>query len=84
MEQTRLSSLIEAALNTAIGFVLSFAVWPVAAALFDVPYTVGSHFGVVGLFTVVSVARGYVVRRWFNARLKRLSARLAAANKRYL
>lgn len=77
MEQTRLSSLIEAALNTAIGFALSFAVWPLAAALFSVPYTVGSHFGVVGLFTVVSVARGYVLRRWFNARLKRMAARLA-------
>lgn len=77
MEQSRLSSLIEATLNTVIGFLLSFLIWPIASVLFNIPYDVSSHFGVVALFTVASVARGYVLRRWFNARLHRLSKRLS-------
>lgn len=76
--QSRLSSLIEASLNTAIGFGISFALWPVAAVLFAIPYSVDSHFGVVALFTVASVGRGYAVRRWFNARLHRFAQRMAA------
>jgi hypothetical protein len=31
------------------------------------------------IFTVISVARGYVIRRWFNARLQRTAQRMAAA-----
>lgn len=76
MNQSRRASLVEAVLNTLIGLVVSFAAWPVAAAWFDIAYTVSGHFGVTGFFTVLSVARGYVVRRWFNARLRRLSERL--------
>lgn len=77
MEQSKLGSLIEAIFNTLIGFALSFVAWPVAAAIFDMPYTHGQHFGIVLFFTVLSVARGYVVRRWFNGRLKSTSRKLA-------
>lgn len=77
MNQTRLQSLIETVINTLIGFILSFIAWPVAAFLFDMPYTHGQHFGIVMFFTVISVARGYVIRRWFNARLKLTASRLA-------
>lgn len=77
MEQSKLGSLIEAIINTLIGFALSFVAWPVAAALFGMPYTQSQHFGIVLFFTAISVARGYVVRRWFNNSLKRASRRLA-------
>ena len=73
MNQTRMVSLIEAIVNTVIGFFISFILWPIASFLFDIPYDVSSHFGVVGLFTVASVARGYVIRRFFNSRLKKFS-----------
>lgn len=77
MEQSRLGSLIEVCLNTLIGFGISWAAWPVAAELFGMPYTHGQHFGIVLFFTVISVARGYVLRRWFNGRLKSASRKLA-------
>jgi len=77
MNQTRLESLIETIINTLIGFILSFIAWPVAAALFNMPYNHGQHFGIVLFFTVVSVARGYVIRRWFNGRLKLTASTLA-------
>lgn len=73
MEQTRLISFIEALVNTVIGFFLSFLIWPIASYIFDIPYTVSSHFGVVLIFTVASVGRGYVLRRFFNTYLRRFS-----------
>ena len=77
MNQTRLGSLIEAAFNTLIGFIVSFIAWPIAAAVFGIEYTQGQHWGVVAFFTIISVARGYIVRRWFNARLHKASLELA-------
>lgn len=77
MQQTRLVSLIETLLNTALGFVVSFIGWPIAAALTGIQYSHGQHWAVVGFFTVLSVARGYVVRRFFNAGLHLAAVRLA-------
>lgn len=78
MEQSRLGSLIEAAINTVIGFLVSFMAWPLGAWLCGLPdYSGGQHAGIVGFFTVLSVARSYVVRRWFNARLKVAASKLA-------
>ncbi|MCP4700495.1 MAG: hypothetical protein GY862_27135 [Gammaproteobacteria bacterium] len=79
MNQTRLGSLIEAIINTLIGFVVSFIAWPIAAALTGIDYSTGQHWAVVAFFTVISAMRGYVVRRWFNARLHRISLGLAKA-----
>jgi hypothetical protein len=78
MNQTRLGSLIEAVFNTLIGFVISYLAWPYAAKLVGLPFNHAQHFGVVVFFTAISVARGYVVRRWFNAWLHRAAMRLAA------
>lgn len=57
MNQTKLGSLIEVTINTFIGFIVSFAVWPVAAWMFTVEYNNTQHFGIVALFTFVSVLR---------------------------
>ena len=77
MEQSRKGSLIEACINTGIGFVISlllaFAVYP----LFGHTFTASQNLGITVIYTVVSVARSYAVRRWANARIKALSVRLA-------
>lgn len=71
--QTRLSSLIESLINVAIGFVVSLglmqALFPEAAF--------STNLRVTLLFTATSIARQYVVRRWFNARIHRTAERLA-------
>lgn len=77
MGQSRLSSLIEALINTAIGFIVSFIAWPIAADLNGMEYTTGQHFGVVLFFTLLSVARGYVIRRWFNHSISKKAKSLA-------
>lgn len=45
--------------------------------MFDIHYSAGQHVGITVFFTIISVARGYVVRRWFNARLHNAAVRLA-------
>ena len=77
MQQTRLGSLIEACINTLIGFCVAYFAWPIAAFIWSIPYTHSQHFGVVLFFTVISVARGYVVRRWFNHSIHSASIGLA-------
>ena len=77
MNQTRRGSLIEVALNTGIGFMVSFIAWPAVAWYIDIPYEFTQAIEVTIFFTVLSIARGYIVRRWFNARLHALAQRLA-------
>jgi predicted histidine transporter YuiF (NhaC family) len=77
MEQTRVVSLIEVCLNTALGFVVSFSAWPLVAALYSIPYSVHQNLGITGIFTVLSIARSYVVRRFFARKFHEAAWRLA-------
>lgn len=67
MIQTRLGSFIETVTNTVIGFALNFIANLVILPMFgfDIQPAAAFHMGL--LFTAVSVARGYGVRRLFNA-----------------
>jgi hypothetical protein len=68
--QTKLESALEAASSTAFGFVVSFVVWQgIAAPLFGYHVTLVDNFWLTSIFTIVSLARGYVFRRFFNAGL---------------
>lgn len=78
MQQTKLTSLIETLLNTLIGFGISFIGWPIAAAMTGVNYTHGQHWAIVAFFTVLSIARGYVIRRFFNNGLHLAAANIAS------
>ena len=75
--QTRLVSVIEVALSTAAGFVVSFLLWPPIAYLHDMPYTVASNFSITVIFTVSSLLRQYAVRRFFARGMHMLAVRLA-------
>lgn len=76
-EQTRLVSLIEVAVNVAIGFVVSATAWPFVAHVMGYPVTLTHTLGVTTFYTVLSVARGYVVRRFFARQLHEKSVSLA-------
>ena len=67
MKQARLTSLIEASTNTLIGFAVSFGIWPMVAIITGFTYTSGQHWAIVIIFTISSVLRGYLVRRFFNS-----------------
>ena len=77
MNQTRFGSLIEAMLNVGIGFVINMAANFVILPLVGFNITLGQNLFIGVLYTLVSVARSYVIRRWFNARLQSAAHRMA-------
>lgn len=79
MKQTKLESFIEAALNTAIGFVISYLTWIVIVVpLYHMELSHTDNLMITLIFTVVSVIRGYVVRRYFNAGMHKTVHKLVA------
>ena len=85
-EQTRVESLVETSLNTALGFVVSALDWPLVAHAFGYPYSLAHNLGITGIFTCLSVARGYMVRRFFNSHFHNIAHKVgtwyAAAKRR--
>ncbi len=77
MNQSKLESFIETVINTMIGYFVALAsqllVFPMVGI--DVPFSTNLVIG--AWFTVISILRGHVIRRWFNARLKRAAHRMA-------
>ena len=78
MTQTRLGSLIEAIINVIIGFSINFAANMLIFPLFGFRITPGANLAMGLIYTVISVARSYCVRRWFNARLQSMASAVAA------
>lgn len=65
--QTSKGSLIETLVSTGSGFVLSVAVWEwVVKPIWHIETSFVENLSITALFTVASIARGYVVRRFFN------------------
>jgi hypothetical protein len=79
VNQTRLGSLIEALANVAIGFGINWLANMAILPLFGFHVTGSQAFGIGVLFTIISVARTYALRRWFNARLQAAASRIARA-----
>ena len=75
MTQTRLQSLIEALVNVAVGMVISVLLSLVVYPAFGHAFTLAQNIGITVIFTVASILRSYVVRRWFNAALHRAVVR---------
>lgn len=74
--QTRKQSLIEQSLNVGSGFIVSLVYWNLAIVpqIDGVELTFLLNLWVTMQFTIISVIRGYVWRRYFN--LKHSTSRL--------
>ena len=66
--QSRIDSFAEAVTNTTIGFLVSLVTWILVARAYGIPMTVTTSLSITGIFTIVSIARQYVLRRLFNGR----------------
>lgn len=77
--QTRLGSLIEVMINIAIGFAINWVANLYILPLYGFQITGGQAFSMGLLFTVISVVRSYVIRRWFNGRIHAAALKLAKA-----
>ena len=69
--QSRLASFIEALTNVAIGFLISLVGQVVVSHWYNLPLNFAQNIEIVLFFTVLSVLRSYVIRRWYNRRIKR-------------
>ena len=67
MAQTRTGSFVEAAVNIAIGFSLNWTCNMIFLPMFGFTgLTAEKAFGIGLVFTVISLIRQYILRRWFN------------------
>ncbi len=64
--QKKHHSLLEACVSTSIGFVVAYATTITVLPLFGLRPTLSESFWITCIFTVISILRGYYVRRLFN------------------
>jgi hypothetical protein len=77
VNQTRICSLIEACINVLIGFGINFCANMLILPLIGFHITASQNLFIGMLYTIISVARSYVIRLWFNARLHHAAHTLA-------
>jgi hypothetical protein len=65
VQQSRRMSLIETCVSIAIGFVVSMVIQAVVLPAFGHDITLAQNFWITCIFTVASILRGYLVRRYF-------------------
>lgn len=66
MSQTKTGSLAEAGANIAVGFAINWTANMLILPLFGFNVTGAQALGIGVFFTVISLVRSYVLRRWFN------------------
>ncbi len=69
MNQTRLESFIEACVNTAIGFMITITILPFINWVCGIEMSLGQASLSTFLFTIISVIRSYLIRRFFNGNI---------------
>lgn len=78
MNQTRLGSLIESITNIIIGFGINFTANAFIFPLFGWSISVKQNVTIGIIYTCISIARSYMIRRFFNSKLQKFSKRIAA------
>lgn len=76
--QTRLESLIEALINIALGYWISFIANAVILPLVGINVSIKQNLMIGFFMTFVSVGRQYAIRRWAQRYLTEFKLRVAA------
>lgn len=67
MSQSKLASMVEVATNMAVGFIVSVYAQAVIFPLYGFStLTIKENVQIVTIFTIISMVRSYLVRRFFN------------------
>lgn len=66
--QSRLGSFIESAVNIGIGYFVALLSQLLVFPMFDIHVSFETNLWIGAWFTLISLIRSYVVRRWFNLR----------------
>jgi len=75
--QNRLGSLIESGINILIGYFVALISQIVLFPFFGIHVDLQTNLWIGAWFTLISLARSYVIRRWFNARIHYAAMRIA-------
>ncbi len=75
--QSRLGSLIESGINILIGYFVALISQIVLFPFFGIHVDLQTNLWIGAWFTLISLARSYVIRRWFNARIHYAAMRIA-------
>lgn len=67
MQQSRLMSLAESVTNVVVGYVLAIATQIVVFPLFGIETALAEHMTIGLAFVGISLARGFLLRRLFEA-----------------
>jgi hypothetical protein len=67
MGQSRLMSLVESAINVSIGYVVALITQIIVFPIFGLHAKIRDQILIGLIFTAVSIARSYWIRRLFNA-----------------
>lgn len=67
MKQTRLMSLVEAITNVVVGYGIAVVTQLVVFPWFGLPARISDALAIGAVFTVVSIARAFALRRLFEA-----------------
>lgn len=65
--QSRHASLWEAVVNTLVGYVIAYVATAILFRIYDIPASQGKIHSVTMWMTLISILRGYVLRRAWNA-----------------
>lgn len=64
--QSRRMSLIESCANVAVGYLVAFSTQLLVFPALGIAVSLGQNLVIGAIFTVISIARNYVMRRAFN------------------
>lgn len=64
--QSRTQSAIESVANVAVGYLVALASQLLVFPMFGIDIPLSSNLAIGAWFTVISLVRSYVLRRWFN------------------
>ncbi len=67
MKQSRLMSLVESATNVIVGYGVAVVTQILVFPVFGLHTTLGQNLAMGGVFTIVSLARSFLLRRLFEA-----------------
>jgi hypothetical protein len=77
MSQSKRSSFVEAVINTAVGYVIAFCGQLVIYPAYGATFSLLDNIQIGVWFMLLSLARSYVIRRWFNRMIVRAAQKLA-------
>ena len=68
--QTKLGSLIESLMNIVIGYFVALLSQIIVFPMVGIHVPLSTNLEIGAWFTLISLVRSYVIRRWFNARIQ--------------